>query len=127
MPRKRHAEDRIKLENEENEKMQRDKMFDLQSLEQKVNGWRDPGSFETSVKQYKEQIKGLETLRREQLASNISTKEAVLSEFNTFMQKYADFMEYQAKSLQALKEHEMDQTNFYITLSKEDTQLLSSD
>jgi len=98
---------------------------DLRALEQMVNSLRDPGSFESSISQYQRQLDELESLRKEQQNSSLSIKQAVLQEFNDFMQAYAELRAYQEKALKEMKDYKDNRKCYVVDLSAEDQDLLS--
>ena len=96
----------------------------MKSLQENIQSLQDPGSFESSIKEYQEQLEGLEIERKRKQEGYSSLKDDVIKEFNDFMRTYAELMAYQDKVLRELKDYKDEPQDYEIKLLEKEKEML---
>jgi hypothetical protein len=114
------------MEKEENNRVIKEKIDDLEILRQKVISLQDRESFDLTISKYREEMQKLEKIRKEYQDASFLTKQAVLKEFNEFIVYCTELKDFQEKSLHSLQEYMESLDPFVVSLSPSDEELLQS-
>lgn len=122
----KRATETKQLEKSDQDSLLRGKLDDLNILREKVLILQDHESLERSLVQYREEMHELEKKRKEFQDAAHLTRQAVLKEFNEFIDFCRAFKDFQDKAFKELVDYVKCQDPLMIVLSPNEEELLES-